>query len=456
MIRAGSSPPRAATLSAMDRSLRAVLLGTFTLRFSTGLTGSMLAFYLAHLNKTGGLAVDGTVVGLYAALFYIAELVLSPLFGILSDRYGHHRIMLYGPIFGAVAVVMTGMTSALLLIGGTLVLLGVTRILEGASSAASVPSILGFIALATAGDEALRGKTAARFEGATLAGLALGAIAGGKVFEFFDNLGVGAAAFYLNAVFYGVSFLIYWLGVKDPAGEEEAVAGEHVRVSRYLELIRTSHVWLLAPTWIAINAAIGVWLSQSLFQLAKGDSRFADQALMVGFTVNQITVAAIVVALVFGAGLIYWGNRFKSLRRTTIIGYGILGGAVLVIAGLVVNHLFTVVPLVAVVAAVVAAGGLFVLAGATPAAIGLLADMSERFPSDRGAIMGLYSVFLALGQITGSLIGGVAADWRGIDGMFIATLALLGIAVVPLARLRAQEHLLDQTGTDGLVGAASS
>ena len=48
--------------------------------------------------------------------------------------------------------------------------------------------------------------------------------------------------------------------------------------------------------------------------------------------------------------------------------------------------------------------------------------MSERFPTDRGAIMGLYSVFLALGQIIGSLIGGVAADWLGIDGMFIATL----------------------------------
>jgi len=351
--------------------------------------------------------------------------------------------------------VMTGLTSTLLLLGGTLLLLGVTRILEGASSAASVPSILGYIALATAGNEVLRGKTAARFEGATLAGLGLGAIAGGKLFEFFDNMGIGAAAFYLNAVIYGVSFLIYRFGVKDPAGEEESVAGEHVRISRYVELVRTSHVWLLAPTWIAINAAIGVWLSQSLFQLAKGDARFPDQALMVGFTVNQITVAAIVVAVVFGAGLLYWGNRFKNLRRTTIIGYGIAGGAVLVIAGLAVNHLFSGTPIVAVVAAVVAAGGLFVLAGATPAAIGLLADMSERFPSDRGAIMGLYSVFLALGQITGSLIGGVAADWRGIDGMFIATLILLGIAVVPLAQLRAQEHLLDQ-GPDGLASATSA
>ena len=48
-----------------------------------------------------------------------------------------------------------------------------------------------------------------------------------------------------------------------------------------------------------------------------------------------------------------------------------------------------------------------------PPRSGLLADISEGFPDDRGAIMGLYCVFLALGQIIGSLIGGVAADWRG-------------------------------------------
>ena len=57
--------------------------------------------------------------------------------------------------------------------------------------------------------------------------------------------------------------------------------------------------------------------------------------------------------------------------------------------------------------------------------------------------MGLYSVFLAIGQIIGSLIGGFAADWRGIDGMLLATAALLAIALIPLSRLRAQEHEID-------------
>jgi MFS family permease len=428
----------------VERSLRFVLLGTFTLRFSTGLTGAMLGLYLADLPSHGGEPVDATVVGLFAAIFYLSELVLSPIFGILSDRFGHHRVMLYGPIFGGIAVVLTGLTTSL-------PALGATRLLEGASTAASVPSILGFIALATAGNELLRGKAAARFEGATLAGLGVGFIVAPKLFE-----AIGPTAFFLNAAVYGISFLIYWLGVKDPAGEAEAVASPHVGVTRYVALIRSSHVLLLAPTWIALNASIGLWFSQSLFQFSKPNPEFPDQLLMRGFDANQITLAAIAIAVVFGVGLLYWGNRFKSMRRTTIILYGIVGGAVLVAGGLLANHSGGLPGLILVAAILLAGAGLFVLAGATPAALGLLADISERFPADRGAIMGLYSVFLAIGQIAGALIGGFAADWRGIDGMLLATFLLLGIALVPLSRLRRQEHEIDAANPAAETGMATA
>lgn len=418
----------------MDRSLWAVLAGTFTLRFSTGLTGAMLAFYLADLSELPGSEVTGSTVAVFTATFFAAELLMSPVFGLLSDRWGHHRVMLFGPIFGGVAVVLTALTTNLFLLGGT-------RFLEGLSTAASVPSILGYIALATAGNELLRGQAAARFEGATLAGLGVGFIVAPTLF---DQL--GPSAFYLNAVVYAVSFLIYWLGVKDPTGEREAVAAEHVGYRRYAALIRSSHVLLLAPTWIAINASIGLWMSQSLFQFAKANPAFPDQVLMRGFSSMEITVVAIAIALVFGAGLLYWGNRFKNLRRTTIILYGIIGGGVLVAAGILVNHSGSLPTAVAIGGLIGAGLGLFVLAGATPAALGLLADISERFPADRGAIMGLYSVFLAVGQIIGALIGGVAADLRGIDGMLLATAGLLVVALLPLSRLREQEHQLDGGG----------
>ncbi len=147
----------------MQRSLTAVLAGTFTLRFSTGLTGAMLAAYLAKLPEHGGQEVAASTLALLHASFYLAELCLSPLFGVISDRLGHHRVMLFGPAFGAAAVILTGLTTNLFILGGT-------RLLEGASTAASVPSILGYIAAVTAGNELLRGKAAARFEGVTLAG----------------------------------------------------------------------------------------------------------------------------------------------------------------------------------------------------------------------------------------------------------------------------------------------
>lgn len=406
--------------------MRAVLAGTFTLRFSTGLTGAMLGAYLATIA-----GISPIVVGVFGATFYLAELVLSPVFGILSDRQGHHRVMLYGPLFGAIAVVITAFTTNVVLLGGT-------RWLEGASTAASVPSILGFIAMVTAGDATMRGKASARFEGATLLGLGTGFAVAPILFSL-----VGPGAFLLNAVVYGVSFAIFWT-VEDPVGEAASLKAPHVGLTRYVDLLRTSHVWLLAPTWIAVNASIGLWFSQSIFQFARADPRFPDQILMQGFSAVQISGAAVVMGLLFGAGLLYWGDRFKSMRRTTIILYGIIGGGVLVGAAMVINH-GTGAPLaLTLIAAAFAALGLFVLAGATPAALGLLADMSERFPNDRGAIMGLYSVFLALGQIIGAVIGGFAAEARGIDGMLVATGILLLVALLPLAQLRRDEEHFDQ------------
>jgi MFS family permease len=415
----------------MDRSMWAVLAGTFTLRFSTGLTGAMLGVYLAQLPQHGGPRVDPIIVGLFSATFFLAELILSPVFGILSDRIGHHRVMLYGPAFGAVAVILTGLTTNLLILGGT-------RWLEGASTAASVPSILGFIAIVTAGDEGLRGKMSARFEGATLLGIGLGFAIAPIAFA-----AVGPAAFFANAVMYGVSFAIFWT-VKDPAGEEAALRAPHIGFRRYLDLVRSSHVWLLAPTWIAVNASIGLWFSQSIFQFAQANPAFPEQVLMRGFSAVQISGTAVIIGVIFGLGLLYWGNRFKSLRRTTIILYGILGGAALVGAGLVVNHADGLPLVLPIAAAAVAGFGLFVLAGATPAALGLLADISERFPHDRGAIMGLYSVFLAVGQIVGALIGGYAAHLHGIDGMLVATAVLLAVALLPLSQLRRSEDALTQ------------
>jgi MFS family permease len=432
----------------MRRSLLSVLAGTFTLRFSTGLTGALIVFYLADLEAFGAREVSAVEVGMLTAAFYVAELVLSPLFGMLSDRIGSRSVMQYGPIFGAVAVVMTALTTDLFL-------LGVTRWLEGAAAAASIPSILGFIAVATSHDEGLRGRTVAQFEAATLAGLGLGLVAAGGLWTLLDR-----NAFFLNAALYGVSFVIYRYGVTETGRDaavdvghetEELGAGGPAAVARgfslgrYRAVLANPAVWLLAPTWIAVNGFIGAWTSQSIFQLVNEPRPgFEDQLLMGGFEPFQVSIGLAVALLVFFAGLFYWGNRFKRYRRTTIMGIGIAGGLMMVAAAFGLNHAGSGLALLQAPLALVAAGGLFVLAGATPAALGMLADISEHHPADRGVIMGLYSVFLAVGQVLGSLLGGGAAEWLGIDGLLLASAALLLFAFGPLRWLRGSEHLVNR------------
>lgn len=431
----------------MRGSLNAVLIGTFTLRFSTGLTGALLVYYLTELENFGsGRPVSPLELGVLTAAFFLAELILSPIFGVLSDRFGARPIMQLGPIFGAVAVVMTALTTDLVILGGT-------RWLEGAAAAASIPSILGFIALATAHDEGLRGRTVARFEAATLAGIGLGLVAGGGLWAVMDR-----NAFYLNAVLYGVSFLIYRYGVRevdaptphDP-GTADSTAGEvgdpsiarRFDFGQYRTMLRSSSVWLLAPTWIAVNAFIGAWTSQSIFQLVdEPKPGFEDQLLMGGFAPIQVSIGLAVAMLVFFAGLFYWGNRFKVFRRTTIMAIGIIGGMLMVGAIFGLNHAASWGPIGLIGLGLVAAAGLFVLAGATPAALGMLADISEEHPEQRGAIMGLYSVFLAVGQIVGSLTGGGAAEVLGMDGLLLVSAGLLVVALIPLRWLRGSEHLV--------------
>jgi MFS family permease len=176
--------------------------------------------------------------------------------------------------------------------------------------------------------------------------------------------------------------------------------------------------------------------------VSEPNPRFSDQVMNGGLSGTQLSIGVTVGLVIFFAGLLYWGNRFKAYRRTTIIGVGIAGGLAMMGAVFALNHsqgfgLALVIPLIGVLVA-----GLFVLAGATPAALGLLADMTETHPNDRGAVMGLYSVFLGIGQIIGALIGGATAQWRGIDGLLLGSFVLLLIAVLPLRGLRANEHLV--------------
>ena len=416
-----------------------MLLATFVLRVSTAITGGMLLFLVADMTKGDG--SGPRVISFLSSGFYTTELTGAIVFGVLADRYGRKVIMLLGPLFGGVAVAMTALTTHV-------PILFVTRLLEGGSTAASIPSTLGFIAAETAHDERLRGRVVSQFELVSLGGmLAVGPALAGVLWDAF-----GRPAFFLNCGFYAVALGLYAYGVHEvprnrqadlapalPAGSapparRKAISG----VSRYLRMATNRKVLLFAPTWLAINAILGLWALQAPL-LLKGNVHDPSQFLMQGISATSIGFGTAALAVVFGAGILFWGLVYARFRRTTMLLLGVGAFVVMTFDILAINHLGgTSTSLLAGLGAV-ALVSLFVLSGATPAALGLLADVSEGFEEDRSAIMGLYSVFLGIGQVLGAILGGLAASWKGIDGLIVATAGLLVIGIIALLNLRYHE-----------------
>ena len=144
--------------------MRSLLLGTLTLRTATGTTGALLIVWNKYLHTNGVVSITPVDLATITLAFYVTELIGSPIFGIVADRIGRKPVMLLGPLFGLAAVLLTPFAA-------TIPLLVATRLLEGASTAASVPSILSFVAAKTSHDEKLRGRVVTLFEVATLGGL---------------------------------------------------------------------------------------------------------------------------------------------------------------------------------------------------------------------------------------------------------------------------------------------
>jgi MFS family permease len=264
----------------------------------------------------------------------------------------------------------------------------------------------------------------------------------------------GRPAFFLNCVFYLMALALYAYGVSEVPRERQAdLAGSPdaapATLARYLKIVRNRKVLLFAPTWLAINAILGLWAGQGLL-LIKGNMQDSSQFLMRGISASAIGLGEAVLAVIFGAGILFWGTVYARFRRTTLLLLGVGAFVAMTIDVLAVNHLGGSSNVVLVALGLVAVVALFVMSGATPAALGLLADVSEGFEEDRSALMGLYSVFLGLGQVIGAVIGGVAASWKGIDGLVVATVGLLAVGIAALVNFRGHESVMLDGPTAGL------
>ncbi len=439
-----------------------LLLGSLLLRAAAGAMGENIQFYFnaildAAVNPNHPLRplihaqvypISYALGGAIIASFFAAELLGALVLGGLSDRFGRKPFIVFGPVFGAIAVLITSLTTAVWL-------LVVTRLLEGLSTAASAPATLAYIADVTEDDPKLRARLVGFFEVVTFGGVAAGFSLGGWLWRHFGapaivfGLPLTSPAFALNALVYLASLLILWFGVRESRSREQraraataaaaAAAVPRQTLAAYWRTISSPEVAGFAPAWIAVNAVLGIWINLSARVLT--DPRGRPGQLLVGaFNSLQAGNVRALYAVLFVVGILLWSLIYASMRKTTVMLIGV-GGLFLTCAVMfALNHQPGLgAPLVLPLAALMVAS-IMVQSGFTPAALAHLADITLGHAEGRGAIMGLYSVFLGLGQFLGSSLGGPFVDWRGADGMILATTLLGVIAWVLVWRLRRGER----------------
>lgn len=439
------------------RSLVAVIVGSLLLRAAAGAMGENIQFYFnaiheaalqpnhplrAIVGSNNVYQISYTLGGIIIGTFFAAELIGAPLFGAWSDRYGRKLFIIFGPLFGAIAVQITAITTVVWL-------LILTRLLEGLSTASNAPATLGYIAEVSANSPKLRARIIGFYEIATIGGIAIGFSLGGFLWRHFGNPAVvfgiplTSPAFAINMLVYLASLVVLWLGIHE-LREQRTVDRPSVSaidtLKHYWEIARSPRVSGFAPAWIAINAVLGIWINLSARILTDKNS-FTDQLLVGRFDSLQAGNLRAMYAVFFVLGILIWSQFFGHLKKTTAMLIGTAGLFVSCLLIFTINHQPTLSSPTVMPLAVLLVLSIMVQSGFTPAALAYLADITEGHAEDRGAIMGLYSVFLGLGQFLGASIGGPFVDWQGADGMVLIN-ALLGIfAAVLLLRLRNFENL---------------
>lgn len=433
------------------RSLIALIAGTLVLRAAAGAMGENLQYYFNYISEAarspghplhliagfGNITeIDYTIGQIIITIFFAAEVIGAPVFGAWSDKYGRKLFIIFGPLFGALAVTLTSMTTVIWL-------LAVTRVLEGLSTAANAPASLGYIAEATSHAPKLRARTVGLFEVATIAGMGAGFGLGGWLWEHFGRaalvfgIPLTSPAFALNAVIYIASLLILWFGLSEAQERRKSPAKEssHGTWRHYWRILRSPRVAGFVPAWIAVNGAIGVFINLTA-RLLTDRRNFPDQLLMGRFSFVETGNLLSTFLAFFVLGVLCWSLFFASLKKTSVMLIGVSGLFVTCGILFLINHQPSLSAPWIMPLALLLVVSIMILSGFTPAAVVHLADITEEYTEDRGAIMGLYSVFLGVGQAIG-VFGGPFAGWRGFDGIILLIVIFGLIAtgfLIPLYR----------------------
>jgi MFS family permease len=422
------------------RGLAAVLVSQLLLRIGSAAGGLVVGAYFADL-RGHGVPITSPLVGALAGLGFLAELVVAPLAGAGSDRYGRRPFVVVAPVVAAVGVILlpgASLLAAVPPLGLVMLTVGLARLVEGSGGAMAVPATLGLLADATEGDRRRRGRQMSFYELTSSGGIALGAASGPLLWA-----AAGRWSFPVIATAYLAAAVLVRAFLRTGPSPYRHERGPLLPPPRrWREMFTDRRLSRFLPAWIAANAILGTWLSSQITFVLTGGRRVTGQRFPGAFHHHEPRLSVVLggFVLVFAACTVGWAFVVGRLPTRPVLAAAVAGVVLTSVALIGLNH-GAPWPLLAPALLV----GLFLQAGFAPAALTYLADTSADFAAERGLVMGVYSVVLGVGYLAGTLLGGVFAGWAAFDGLAVQTVVLaaaglVSIAVMPADRSTSTPH----------------
>jgi DHA1 family multidrug resistance protein-like MFS transporter len=379
-------------------------MSPFRLLCSAGL----LAIFSSTLSKSPVLPLFATYlgadpagVGIIAAISAFTGIVASIPAGLLSDRLGRKRMLLFSVLVFATA-------PFLYLLVTRLWQLALIRFYHGLATAIFIP-----VAMALVSDlfHRERGEKLGWFSSSTLIGRFMAPIIGGGLIGFLVfNPAWGFKIVYLVCGLAGLLAMVLVLRLPDPSQIKKQREALSETLKTFRKVISNQGIFLTSTMEAAILFAYGTF-----------ETFLPLYAIKMGLSAYEVGVflSAQVITLALTKPIM---GRFSDRhgRKSQIIAGALMGA--FCIGSLAIFKSFFPLLLVSILFGL----SLSVVTSATSA---LVADFSKK--ETYGSAMGILGSIMDIGHTTGPLVSGIIATYFSLTLSFVgAALILMGMAVV--------------------------
>ena len=381
------------------RTLWAMVGIQFVMTMAFSMLSPIMPLFLPVLGVESETAVD-IWAGILNGVTSLVAAFASPLWGRVADRRGRKLMLLRSSL-------AIGIFTALMGVAGNVWQFFAFRMLMGVFAGFSSAAIA---LVASQVPESRLGYSLGWLNTGQLVGSLIGPMIGGILA---DATGSYRVPFYCTSATIFVALGLVWFGVHEEFARPQRERSTRSSISSLFALIATPA--LLALFFVLLMAQFGVRTVQPIVTLYVKEMVGARPDLA---TLGGLAFAITGVANVISAPLL--GNRSDVIGYRRVLLICLLGGTLMTLPQAFTSNywLFTAERF---------GVGLFI-GGLLPTANALVGRLVSR--ADRGAVYGMTSSAMFLGNSLGPLLGGAIAATLGLGWVFLMTAAVMAANLV--------------------------